>query len=229
MEEDRTTPLSSAPDSTITVVPPKRSPAPAPLHHKSPSPPQTCRPSPPHEDSPQPVTPASPSPNASRSGFDVVVKQEPHSEEMALGFPMRPIRLLSPPPAQRRNSQTALVSPADAGPNDAISRAREPSQREKHPAEPDSLYRTTPSHLPFTPLHAKPMPRPPTDAEGHDVANIMRLVRATNHHQVVLPARGECNYGGSKSPSPRILISDRHVISWVVGNSPDFVSRLPPR
>jgi len=231
VEEDRTTPLPSATDSTITVIPPKQSPA--PLHHKSSSPPQTCQPSSPHEISPPPVTPASSSPNASGSGFatcsDVVVKQEPHSEEMAPGFLMHPIPLLSPPPAQRRSSQTVPLSPADAEPNDAISRAREPSQSEEHLAEPDSLHRTTPSHLPCTPLHAKPMPRPTIDAEGHDVANIMRLVRATNHHQVILPTQKKCNYDSSESPSPRILISDRHVISWVVGNSPDFVSRLPPR
>lgn len=242
--EDRTSPSHSANtshQSAIDVVSPKRSsPQATPEHNALLSSPLACQlPSPQEIPSPSAVS-APPPRDASRrsepalvpTGPEVVVKREPSPEEIPFDF-RRPIRLLSPP-GKRRADQTIPPGPTETNPNHSISRTHESSQHKESPAQPDSLRPTSLSRTPHPLPNLKPTPLPPPSiiSEGRDVADIMKLVRATNHHQVVLPSRKEPNYESSsslRSPRPRILISDRYVISWMDGNHPDFVSRVPPR
>ena len=192
--------------SVIAAVPSKRTHSPTSLDPDTPASP--CQLPLSHDSLPTPV--ASPSLDVSRSSSSgpsisnskLAVKQEPPSDEM----------------------------PLDLSPH-----ANEPSQHKEHRAGQDSLSPALSSHLFLPHLNVKPMPMPlplsPTSEEP-DVANIMRLVRATNHHQVILPSRERFNLESSSSfkpPMPRILVTDRYVISWMIGNYPDFVSRLPPR
>lgn len=88
--------------------------------------------------------------------------------------------------------------------------------------------------LPYLP-HPNSYPRnSPTAAapnEGHDIEGNIRLVQPMTHQQIILPTPVQ-RQEGPASPRcviPQLIVSDRYVISWIPGNHPDFIPRLPPR
>jgi hypothetical protein len=142
-----------------------------------------------------------------------------------------PVRLLGPTAKQLTDRTEIISSP------DALHAAPETA------ADPDFLHPTFPSRaspifpmqlLPYLP-HPNPYPEnSPATAirdERHDIDSIVRLVQPTTHQQIILPTpvpRQE-EPTSLRCVTPRLIVSDRYVISWMPGNRPDFIPRLPPR
>lgn len=146
-----------------------------------------------------------------------------------------PTRLLLDPMATQVAGQTGIVSPSHSE-NDAPHAVPDTHQATPHP---DFPHQTPPLHvspMQIEPslLHPSPLHRnPPTAAldEQRDIDSIARYVRPTNHQQIILPTLVQSREEPTnlRCAVPRLIISDCYVISWMPGNSPDFVPRVPPR
>jgi len=131
----------------------------------------------------------------------------------------------------RITDQTEIISSSPGATHDAPD-THHPPQSAQAAAHPTLLHPMQCESYDRHPslLHRKPRTATVKD-ERRDIANNTRYVRPTNHQQIILPSlvqpwEESMDFGCAIPP---LIISDRYVASWVPGNSPEFVPRLPPR
>lgn len=177
---------------------------------------------------------------------DIVVKREPSPDYIPDQLPVmrRKIRLLDPP-SKRVPSEVPLqhhhldMLPASSSspryyPSPEPSRppppVPSPSSSRAPPRVSPTVHRVDlPPIAPVTTSSGSrmPIPQPGPSASGADVGNIMRIVRRTNHQQIVLPERSDDSIG--HGVLARMLVSPRFILSCARGGRMDFVARNPPR